>query len=677
MSSLSSPLRVEALEPRDVPATFGNPWPDGQNLTLSFAPDGTPIAGTPSDLAAALAGLGPDARLEVLRAFQAWAVHANVNIGLVGDTGARFGTGGATQGDPRFGDVRVGGRPLPGDVLAVTAPYDLYDNYSGDVVLNTAAGFGPGGYDLYTALLQESGHALGVGNSADPASAMYEWYSGPRARLSAADVASIQSLYGARTPDKYEGAGGNGTLATATRFPLQAQPLAADLTTAGDADVYKFTSGLLTNQVTIRLKAAGLSLLTARVELLDSTGRVLATAAATDPTNNDVTLSFGGTRAGQTYYVRVSGARADEFAIGAYELDLKQSSLLTAVTGLVGGLLDDTGLNDTLLTATGLLGGAAVGPQTEYGVSGSFGSPRDVDVYRVVVPGGPSADPVNMLATIYGQNGRALDPWVEVTDARGRALGAEVITADGGTTTLQVRGLAPGVYFVRTRSDTGAVGGYRLAADLRAEVETVPELAAGDVSGAAAAGAPFALAQSAQVHIVVTATGAGGAAEAVLTDASGAEVGRFQANAGRGRSLDLFLPAGAYAVSVRSVGGAAVGFRLGLAVVTDPIGAKPEDPTNTPQPSTPPAPTPDQPVNNPAPAPTQSSDGLLPPDDQPQPSDPPPPQPPSKEPPAEDDQLTTADPQPQPQPEGDAVVSDPVETGTDTRTQPEDPYAWY
>ena len=54
---------------------------------------------------------------------------------------------------------------LAPDVLAVTAPYAFADNYSGDVVVNTAAGFGPGGYDLYTALLQESGHAFGVGVS--------------------------------------------------------------------------------------------------------------------------------------------------------------------------------------------------------------------------------------------------------------------------------------------------------------------------------------------------------------------------------------------------------------------------------------------------------------------------------------------------------------------------------
>src|SRR5581483_7167914 len=106
------PLGVELLESRDTPATFGIPWPDGQHLTLSLAPNGTPIGGTPADLGTLLQALGPSARLDVLRAFQSWVVQANLNVGLVADTGAAFGAGGAVQGDPRFGDIRVGGRPL-------------------------------------------------------------------------------------------------------------------------------------------------------------------------------------------------------------------------------------------------------------------------------------------------------------------------------------------------------------------------------------------------------------------------------------------------------------------------------------------------------------------------------------------------------------------------------------
>ena len=614
-------LHVEALESRDVPATFGTPWPDGGHVTLSFAPNGTTIGGSPSDF---LAALGPDARLAVLKAFQQWVAHANVNVGLVSDSGAAFGTGGAVQGDPRFGDVRVGGRALAGDVLAVTAPYNLYDSYSGDVVVNTAAGFGAGGYDLYTALLQESGHALGVGNSSDLASVMYEYYRGVRATLSPGDIASIQSLYGARQADKYEGTTGNGTLATATRY---LSTLTADLTTARDVDTYKFIAGLLSNSVTINLRAAGFSLLTAKVELLDASGRVLASKAATDSLANDITLSLGGLRAGQTYFVRVSAAPGSAFAVGSYELEVKQSSLVSQVVDLLGNVLTETGLNDTLLTATALLSKTlSVGPQTEYSAKGGFGSARDVDYYRLTVPPSASGAPVNLLVTLWGENGRALDAWLEVTDATGRKLAAEVISADGNTTTIQVRGLsAGGTYFVKALSDTQKTGAYTFTADLRAETTTIPQVAAGTLSGATPpASTTFTLAQTGQVHLVLNATGISGSAEAVVTNAAGAVVARFSANANRGHSLDVFLAAGRYTITVRSVSGAALGFRLGLAIVTDPVGARVTDPTGTPvstappPASPPPAPPPSDPpasgtpaqqppANNPLPAPAETA----------------------------------------------------------------------
>src|SRR5262249_9556445 len=147
-----------------------------------------------------------------------WAVNSNVNFGLVTDNGDPFDSPGAIQGDSRFGDVRIGARVLGPDVLALTTPFNYFNTSSGNVVVNSAVKFGQGGYDLFTALLQEAGHSLGVGNSSDLTSAMYENYQGPRAGLSAADVAALQGLYGARLADNLEGATGNDTTSTATDY---------------------------------------------------------------------------------------------------------------------------------------------------------------------------------------------------------------------------------------------------------------------------------------------------------------------------------------------------------------------------------------------------------------------------------------------------------------------------
>lgn len=622
----SALLHTEQLEARENPATFGTPWPDGQHLTFSFAPDNTAIGGQASDLGSLLSRLGPDAQLQVLRAFQTWAVEAGLNLGLVNDTGAAFGTGGAVQGDPRFGDIRIGGIPLAPDVLAVTAPYQLYDNYSGDVVVNTAApyGSGPGTDDLFTVLLQEAGHAFGVGNSPDPTSVMYEDYQGVRTGLSAGDVASIRSLYGPRTPDQYEGAAGNDMLATASWYTGTAT---ADLTTTGDVDVYKFTAGLLTNGVTVNLRAAGLSLVAAKVEVLDSSGRVLTSAAVTDPTQNDITLSLGSVRPWATYYVRVSSARSDVFGVGAYQLDIQQQSILSGLTGLVGGLLTETGLNDTLATATNLLANTlAVTPQTEYSADGSFGSPADVDVYRITVP--PSADgsPVNLLTTVWGTGGTALNPWVDVYDLFGHKLATDVITADGNTTTIQARGLSPGgTYFLRVSSDTHSVGGYHLSGDLRTDAAALPHGGTGTLDPThPAAAATLALAQTGQVHFVLSAAGQSSTAtvQLVVTADDGTIVAQLTVPTGRGRSVDVFLPAGRYRVEVLSTGTPSpVSFNLGLDVVTDPTGATPTDPTGTPQ-----DPPPPDGSGSTAP-PTTDTTTLTPADPPPPPDQPPPPDP--------------------------------------------------
>jgi hypothetical protein len=113
-------LSVERLEPRDVPALFGTPWPNAQSLTLSFAQDGTTIAGYSQDLVnraqpSALfgemntAGATNAWKSEILRAFQTWAAQTNINIGLVPDAGSPFGpqsqapgnTPGGTSGSGR------------------------------------------------------------------------------------------------------------------------------------------------------------------------------------------------------------------------------------------------------------------------------------------------------------------------------------------------------------------------------------------------------------------------------------------------------------------------------------------------------------------------------------------------------------------------------------------------
>src|SRR5215218_2473162 len=100
----SRPLALERLEERLTPATSGVTWPDASHLTLSFVPDGTRVGDSQSNMFAALNATGTTAAWQqaILRAFQAWAGPANINVGVVADGGQALGTSGIVQGDARF-----------------------------------------------------------------------------------------------------------------------------------------------------------------------------------------------------------------------------------------------------------------------------------------------------------------------------------------------------------------------------------------------------------------------------------------------------------------------------------------------------------------------------------------------------------------------------------------------
>src|SRR5438105_2779415 len=127
MKRLRTLLWVERLEDRCTPATWGNPWPDPGHLTLSFAPDGTQVGGQTSNLFQKMAALGPVSAWQtaILRAFQTWAVQADINIGVIGDQGLPFGATGAIQGDSRFGDIRLAAYPMAKTAEAFAGPFEI------------------------------------------------------------------------------------------------------------------------------------------------------------------------------------------------------------------------------------------------------------------------------------------------------------------------------------------------------------------------------------------------------------------------------------------------------------------------------------------------------------------------------------------------------------------------
>jgi hypothetical protein len=533
-------LIVERLEDRCVPATWGNPWPDAPHLTLSFAPDGTQVGDRTSVLFQSLNPYSSSSawQLAILRAFQTWAVNANVNVSAVPDGGQPFGTQGAIQGDPRFGDVRLAAFAMDAngatgnDVLAIASPFEVAGGtWSGDVKLNTAYTFGTGGagqYDLYTILLHEAGHVFGLEHSADPASIMYEDYLGARTGLSAGDVAALQSLYGARTPDAFEGSTGNNQRSAAASLNLLSNSggilslqADADVTTNQDVDWYKFTTLLNTGAVTLQLKTSGISSLAPRVTVYNSAGAVVASAISTNPFNGDLSLRLNGVSLLSTYYVKVEGSRSDAFGIGGYQLKVNELAIINPLTGAVANVVQNTTTtllnvdlhtNDTFLTALNLGQLLQKGDSRfAYVFKGSISDSRDVDFYRFTTPSatGPAANV--LTAMIWGLDPNGLYPKVIVYDANQNVVAASVLVNEAGSYTIQIpNAVAGATYYVEALASnpqgTHNVGNYFLGIDFSTKAVSLQTFASStlDASTPQAFGT-LAVVETQLLHLVLSA----------------------------------------------------------------------------------------------------------------------------------------------------------------------------
>jgi hypothetical protein len=488
---------LELLEDRTSPAVFGQPWAMPTHLTLSFAPDGTPIDGRPSDLFQTLDATQPTASWQqtILEAAQAWASRANLGVGLVSDGGQPFGTPGSIQGDLRFGDIRIGAEAIGQDSSAISFPPDPYfgGTLSGDIILNDSVVANASPSDLSAIVLHELGHTLGLPDSTDPVSVMSEQPSQPLGELGPADVSAIQALYGAPP----SALAGNSTIATALPIATPQQfggstPVVAygAIDGAQPTVVYSFSppSGYQ-GTATVRLVTSGLSLLDPSVSVFDASGNLLGSAASTKLGGDTLSSSLGAASPGNTFYVEIQAAAPGPFDSGRFGLavtfkgseKVSASQIDSLLRGPYEALTADQIARKFQESEDFSAGGQVPGYQLATALPLTTTSGFALDTrFQAVAPmrnmpergyyslQAPAATGGGALILTVGLNAaglRANSGRVVVLDASGNVVPSSVLMRAGGVDTIQAIGLTPGAtYFLRVSlpddaSDDGGGGG--------------------------------------------------------------------------------------------------------------------------------------------------------------------------------------------------------------------------
>jgi len=460
---------VEALESRLVPyTTTGNAWAHPQLITISFVPDGTVMAQGASGLIRSNLFSTFNALFKnntaawenvILKAAQSWAAQTNINFALLGDSGAREGSGNYQQGDPTMGDIRIGGYCFNGyNWLASTFYPPSVNNYSvaGDVAFNTSYHFAIGStYDLYTVAAHEIGHALGLAESSVSNSVMYGVYNGAHTGLASDDIAGIRAIYSngnLRSADAYNSNGySNASFASAANLTaaLNANSLTAvvnnlNLSTLGQAEFFSFTApSNSAGTMTVTVQSTGLSLLTPMVTVFNagqtaigSASFALASGALEDGAT--LTLSNLALTPGATYYVEVQGVDNTAFSTGAYALTL---NLGTGPSPTVP-LPNTKTANGNPETAGG---GAPLGPTTgsspdgaSYAIAASVNIAVPSNFNGQVVAVEP--DPVNPALTdlFVGNTGESNDQ-VQIAPAGASNTGSTGVTVNASLNGTQTQ----------------------------------------------------------------------------------------------------------------------------------------------------------------------------------------------------------------------------------------------
>ena len=626
--------RLECLESRTLLDAGGLLWGIDGRLSVSFVPDGTSVAHQQSELFANFESLGDvDAwQSTILRGFQTWAQHANIDIGHVMDDGSELGASWATTGDERFGDIRVAAIPMESDIYATSVPTDEFvdGTWVGDILFNSNADI-PSLDALFAVAVHEAGHIFGVEHSNDSNSPMFGHTIPDVTTPSGQDLAQLRGNFGFRQADMFELLESQNevySIGLNLDAPLLPSMMFAQLDHSSDSDQFVIEQSVDLNEpVAVRLMTDQISQLQPTLRVRDASGQLLGEANYSDQTElgqllvlpesaiqqgnltieissdalspNDVgayTLivsqgkpkplppSGGGTENGvgnlRRSVERIAKSRIRELTpqeIAVYLNDQLNGNLAADEEILVDVEAETDGSNELMVSST-----------SRIGLTSSLAGANDSDRHHFTIPDDVAAGAAMFVSLVSLSSSGRFQAMASVEAIDGKELTSQTVVQNQHASIVQIDNPTPGqtvTIQVELHPDSQVPrGNYKLVVRFGDPARASEVTEVGVVSSSSSQDYPLRIHRTQLFQFGLA--GASGETEselvATILSSNDEELLTIRSPRSEFQTTSSLLPSGEYTVRVATDALTNHDFTLTARPVGEPLGVEPVDPTESP-----------------------------------------------------------------------------------------------